>query len=92
MYFVSFWANYHHASSRPILIGNSIYVEDPLFCILFSDCRYFTVSRLIHFNCLDVACHPNYCDCIGIGEFYYEISKGLPLDCCSGAVVYVELS
>ena len=88
---VSFWTIQHHASSISVLIRSVIYLEDLLVHVLLYDCRCFTISLLNPFHCLDIIRRPSYFGCIGVSEFYYKVSKGLPIECRSGAIVHAEL-
>ena len=91
MYLITLRVNQHHASSTPILIGSTVHVEDPLSYVFSTGCGVLTVSRLNHFHCLSITHHPSYFGCIDVGELYYKVSKGLPLNYHLGAITYIEL-
>ena len=90
MYLMSFRADQHHANPKAILIGGAIHIEDPLFCIFLIGCKVLTVSHLNCFRCLGIGRHPSYFGCISVGKLYYKVGKGMPLNCHSGAIAYMN--
>ena len=91
MYLMFVRADQHHASSRPILVGSTIHIEDTLFCLCLTDCGVLTVSHLNHFCCISIVHRPSYFGCISVGELYYKVNKCLPLNYYLGAIAYIKL-
>ena len=82
---MSLGADQHYASSKPILIGSPIHIEDLLFCVFLIGCGYLTVFCLNHFRYLSITRHPSYFDCISLGELCYKVG------CLLRAIAHIKL-